>query len=55
MLSWSLDTASIDQIPIAMRTTNRAGSSRRARRVQKAGKLMREVRPHSTSSSDVIR
>ena len=55
MLSWSLETASIAQRPMAMRTTNKAGSSRRARRDQNAPKLTRDDRPHSTRSSEVIR
>src|ERR1039457_6569070 len=54
-LSWSLETARTAQRRMAMRTTNKAGSSRRARRDQNAPKLTRDDRPHSTRSSEVIR
>ncbi len=55
MDSWSLETASIAQIAMAMSTTNRAGRSRRARRAQNAANLIPDDRPHSVRSSEVIR
>jgi len=53
--SWDAGASTAAYNAMAPSTTSSAGSRRRARRAQNPGRLMRPFRPHSVSSSDVMR